>query len=544
MPHIHNIVDDDRHFKIDPTSRTISSEVERHYIVQYDHGSEQFTFEIPRIVEGHDMSLSNRIEVHYTNITRNRREQNDDVYFVKDDDRITDDDNLYFTWQIHANATQLAGSLKFSVTFLCHDENGELTYEWGTTLFDGIQVLAKNRNAESAIASHPDFYSELVRDVVDSIPEDAPIMVNGVLPDENGNIELDVSGDVASVNGVLPDKNGNITLDLSGDVASVNGVLPDEKGNITLDLSGDVASVNGVHPDENGNITLDISGDIKSVNGVLPDEKGNIEIEIPEEFVEGFETVKSGDYSHAEGIRTIASGEAAHAEGRATKATTNVSEVATVTTDTRAGFYAHAEGYGSVATGRASHAEGNGTKASGYDSHAEGYGTVASGRYAHAEGCNTKASSDVKEAAMTATTTSAGYSVHAEGYGTVATGRAAHAEGNGTKASGHDSHAEGMGTIAAGNQSHVQGKFNISDTSNAHVIGNGTEAKRSNAHTVDWNGNAWYSGDVYIGSTSGTNKDSGSKKLATEEYVDSKIGSSIPEVLTDEEFELLNAKLV
>ena len=32
-------------------------------------------------------------------------------------------------------------------------------------------------------------------------------------------------------------------------------------------------------------------------------------------------------------------------------------------------------------------------------------------------------------------------------------------------------------------------------------------------------GDAWFAGDVYVGSTSGTNKDEGSKKLATEEYV-------------------------
>lgn len=54
----------------------------------------------------------------------------------------------------------------------------------------------------------------------------------------------------------------------------------------------------------------------------------------------------------------------------------------------------------------------------------------------------------------------------------------------------------------------------------ANIIGNGQFNKRSNAHTLDWQGNAWYSGDVYVGSTSGTDKDKGSKKLATEEYVD------------------------
>ena len=59
-------------------------------------------------------------------------------------------------------------------------------------------------------------------------------------------------------------------------------------------------------------------------------------------------------------------------------------------------------------------------------------------------------------------------------------------------------------------------------TSSQYVsVGNGTsDNSRSNAHTLDRNGNAWYAGNVYVGSTSGTNRDEGSKKLATEEYVD------------------------
>lgn len=102
------------------------------------------------------------------------------------------------------------------------------------------------------------------------------------------------------------------------------------------------------------------------------------------------------------------------------------------------------------------------------------------------------------------------------------------AEGNNTTASGDDSHAEGYKTAASGSSQHVQGKFNIDDTTGtyADIIGNGTsDTARSNAATVDWNGNAWYAGDVYVGSTSGTNKDAGSKKLATEEYVQSMISS-------------------
>lgn len=134
----------------------------------------------------------------------------------------------------------------------------------------------------------------------------------------------------------------------------------------------------------------------------------------------------------------------------------------------------------------------------GTNSHAEGFNTTASQSYSHAEGCATTAS-----------------------------GLHSHAEGNGTTASGDNSHAEGLSTIASGEESHVQGKYNIEDTSNkyADIIGNGTIIKRSNAATVDWEGNAWFAGDVYTGSTSGTNKDDGSKKLATEEYVNSSIAA-------------------
>ena len=128
-----------------------------------------------------------------------------------------------------------------------------------------------------------------------------------------------------------------------------------------------------------------------------------------------------------------------------------------------------------------------------------GHGTIASGYSSHAEGISTKA---------------LGYSSHAEGSQTTATNYNSHAEGSNTIASGDRAHAEGDFTTAQGNDQHVQGKYNIADTTSAHIIGNGSSSsKKSNAHTVDWSGNAWFAGDVYTGSTSGTNKDDGSIKL-------------------------------
>lgn len=144
------------------------------------------------------------------------------------------------------------------------------------------------------------------------------------------------------------------------------------------------------------------------------------------------------------------------------------------------GEYSTRQGYGNTASGNSSHSEGQGTIASGAQSHTEGWYTIASGNISHSEGAH-------------------------------------------TESSGECSHTEGSGTIAASLNQHAQGRFNIEDSVNvyADIIGNGSSStNRSNAATVDWSGNAWYAGDVYIGSTSGTNKDEGSKKLATEESVD------------------------
>lgn len=213
-------------------------------------------------------------------------------------------------------------------------------------------------------------------------------------------------------------------------------------------------------------------------------------------FASGQDTAASGSYSHVEGYGCTATAAATHAEGYDTHATAR---------------YAHAEGASTTASGNNSHAEGNSTTSSGHYSHAEGNFTTAAGGYSHAEGNYCQTGEDATYA-------------HAEGSYAKALATGAHAEGNHVEANGVFSHAEGTYTIADSLSQHVQGKYNIADADGvyAHIVGNGQGdgEYRANAHTLDWEGNAWFSGDVYIGSTSGVNKDEGSKKLATEEYVD------------------------
>ena len=99
----------------------------------------------------------------------------------------------------------------------------------------------------------------------------------------------------------------------------------------------------------------------------------------------------------------------------------------------------------------------------------------------------------------------------------------AHAEGSYTDVYGAAGHVEGYATISHGTAQHVQGILNIIDEEDryAHIVGNGENSVRSNAHTLDWDGNAWFAGDVIVG---GQNQDDqNAKVLATKEYVDTKV---------------------
>ena len=275
------------------------------------------------------------------------------------------------------------------------------------------------------------------------------------------------------------------------------------------------------------------------------------------DHTEGFQTrtASSMPGNHAEGYQTSATGGAAHAEGYSTLASGNSS---------------HAEGYNTTASGMYSHAEGNGSTASDYYSHAEGYSSTASSGYAHAEGSSTTAS---------------GSASHAEGNNTIACTKAlgsdSHAEGYNTTASGSRSHAEGTNTIARGMCEHVSGSYNVADRATAwvastsytvgdivsidetytdgsnvertvtkiykcktansdskftaskwdeygkylEVVGNGTDdASRSNARALDWSGNEYLKGDLYIGCSANS---SGGTKVATLTDISSKMDASL-----------------
>lgn len=163
MPHKHSVHDTDTHFIVDGITRAVkNASGVKTMLVQGDHNSERFTFELPRMIDGHDISLCNDVKVHYTNIDSKTREENHGVYVV-DDLQIfpADDEVVVLSWLISSNATQHAGGLLFGLSFRCLSEDGAIEYAWNTVVHKGVSVSSGINNSEFIVEEFPDVIAQL-----------------------------------------------------------------------------------------------------------------------------------------------------------------------------------------------------------------------------------------------------------------------------------------------------------------------------------------------------------------------------------------------
>ena len=156
MAHLHNVIDSDAHFVIDPITRKIKNLSKKNNLIQFDHNSERFSFELNRLVDGHDMMSTDKIEIHYINISANRNEQSEDVYLVDDLSLVKyTEDTVVFSWLLSANATKYAGTLNFLIRFVCLDGE-KVEYSWNTSIFSDITIENSMSNSEAVIAEYSD----------------------------------------------------------------------------------------------------------------------------------------------------------------------------------------------------------------------------------------------------------------------------------------------------------------------------------------------------------------------------------------------------
>lgn len=190
MALIHQVYDTDAHFKIDPITRAIkNSSTGKTVLIQGDHNSERFTFELPKLIDGHDMSKCNSVQVHYINIdSTDKKLISADVHDVDDLQISPEDENVVIcSWLIDGNATKYAGSLAFLLKFKCIAADGSVSYVWNTARFSQISVSSGIDNGEAIVEEYSDILEqwearidnaianlpptdELVQSVIDALP--------------------------------------------------------------------------------------------------------------------------------------------------------------------------------------------------------------------------------------------------------------------------------------------------------------------------------------------------------------------------------------
>ena len=160
--------------------------------------------------------------------------------------------------------------------------------------------------------------------------------------------------------------------------------------------------------------------------------------------------------------------------------------------------------------GTCSMACGNGNSVEGMESFACGRNNLCTGSYSFCCGSNNTAN---------------GVSSVACGTFNESLGRSALAIGENNSVLHNYSVALGYRLITGNAFQTVVGKCNVEDSKALFIVGNGyTRSNGSvitkygkNAMSVSVTGDGWFAGDVYVRSTSGTNKDDGSVRLATVE---------------------------
>lgn len=167
MAHIHSVFDSNEHFVIDPLTRAISNSLSKKIVVmQYDHNSERFSFEIPKLVDGHNMNACDRVEIHYINIDATDKSLKSTGVYEVDDIQISPNDNskAVFSWLLSRNATKYAGTLNFLVHFACTVDGVE-EYAWNTAIFQSITIGNGMNNGEEVVAPYTDIIAQWKADL-------------------------------------------------------------------------------------------------------------------------------------------------------------------------------------------------------------------------------------------------------------------------------------------------------------------------------------------------------------------------------------------
>lgn len=223
MAHVHDVFNTDERFVIDPDKRKITQLSGKNQLIRGDHNSECYAFEMPRLVDAHDMSVCNSVRIHYRNTSSDRSGECADIYTVMDlQINPEDESKILFSWTLSRNTTKYAGALSFSIEFRCLT-NTIVEYQWTAGTFNGISVIDRVENDSN----------EIVEDHIDILEGWREELFGG-------GSDTDITSEtIATALGYIPADIENVNqlaeeIAEKGNVKTVNGIAPDTKGNVSI----------------------------------------------------------------------------------------------------------------------------------------------------------------------------------------------------------------------------------------------------------------------------------------------------------------------
>lgn len=246
MAHIHSVFDSNEHFVIDPVTRTIANSLAKKIVVmQYDHNSERFTFEIPK-VDGHNMANCDRVEIHYINVDAVDKTLKSTGVYEVNDIQISPDDNsvAVFSWLLSRNCTKYAGTLSFLIHFACTVDGVE-EYAWNTAIFQSITIGNGMNNGEEVLAEYPDILAQWKAQLFDS---SETAVLNVTTAETNALAAIEEAGEAKkqAVLDSIPDEYEELSQDVSTNAARINELASTIKGS----MSGEIVVADDVSPVE------------------------------------------------------------------------------------------------------------------------------------------------------------------------------------------------------------------------------------------------------------------------------------------------------
>lgn len=244
------------HCIIDPETRTINVAPEYKILgVESDEKVERVWFQCPKIV-GDNIDLSKlQLRINYQN-ARSEKDQ-----YIVTDVQIEEDD-IVFSWLVSRKATAYMGAVNFIVCAVSVD-GGVIKNEWNTTLASSEVLTGLEVDSPQIDDSTEDVITQLLQiaqessttaseaaETASQAAQEAKEAANKAVavgefdPSDYATAAQGAKADTAvqKVNGQTPDEDGNVNITVSGGggegtVKSVNSKGPDNKGNVVLTAS-------------------------------------------------------------------------------------------------------------------------------------------------------------------------------------------------------------------------------------------------------------------------------------------------------------------